>query len=170
MKVRCLGSRVLFQRHGSLNFVDQRRGTMGERAPERHGLWAFPWPHHDFFYSWHKWQEVLPKHLNDDAFRALMHGYRDADREEQAALGEKLAELREEAVEWKRQHRSILPLHEFWYEGELYAHFDPRGEPTAVDVWYLMTAKRLAEIVEAQHKLWDHGLEVFIPRGRGRIS
>ncbi len=48
-----------FQRLGPVKFGEQSRWR--SRAPESSGLWAFPYPHFDLFYAYHKYTDLLPK-------------------------------------------------------------------------------------------------------------
>lgn len=50
-----------FQRLGPIEFGEQSRWSI--RAPESSGLWAFPFPHFDLFYAYHRYMDLLPKDL-----------------------------------------------------------------------------------------------------------
>lgn len=50
-----------FQRLGPVKFGEQSRWSA--RAPESNGLWAFPFPHFDLFYAYHRYMDLLPKEL-----------------------------------------------------------------------------------------------------------
>ncbi len=50
-------------RLGPIKHGEQSR--WGDRAPERQGLWAFPYPFFDEFYAYHRWSDLLPKELRE---------------------------------------------------------------------------------------------------------
>lgn len=50
-----------FQRLGPIKFGEQSRWSV--RAPEGNGLWAFPYPHYDAFFAYHRYMDILPKEL-----------------------------------------------------------------------------------------------------------
>lgn len=52
---------IRFQRLGPVKFGEQSRWSV--RAPESTGLWAFPFPHFDLFYAYHRYMDLLPKEL-----------------------------------------------------------------------------------------------------------
>ena len=138
---------VLFWRLGPIEFGPQERWS---RAPESRGLWAFPWPYMDSFFTAHKYFDLLPKHLQTR---------RDRDRSEEVApwapahpsgyvtpsgatpLQVEFSEdgdllhgvevrpaFQDEREEWVRTvGMKVLPLRKFWYEGELYSHIDRQG-------------------------------------------
>jgi len=143
-----------FQRLGPIEFGDQSRWSI--RAPESSGLWAFPYPHFDIFYAYHRYVDLLPKkyretfpkdpswYTEDHAelipVRAIrfmpMRGlddyspyphYRTAEGEwELAHLRESYHKERDAWIE--NVGKKILPLREFWYRGDIYSHFDHQGE------------------------------------------
>jgi hypothetical protein len=149
---------VRMVRRGPLQMVDQKRGFAAARAPERHGLWAFPHPYFDDWYAQHKWDEVLPKRLRSSAIVEL--GKQGLDTEP-------LWQAREQ---WIREHRSLMPLRHFWWEGDIWARFDARGK--VAGGWFLLdhdryvdAARRVEPGITYSH---DH-MEVFLAEGRGRI-
>lgn len=166
-RFRYRGGKLLFQRRGHLNPVRQDQGYFAGRAPAPKGIWAFPFPAGDIdFYSWHKWDEVVPKHLRDDILDALCDElYNCPDEEERALHRTELDALRAERERWiSRQGPHVLPLRKFWYGGELYARISCPGAVRHGD-WYLLSVE---QFVTAARRLppsnsGDH-LEVFIPR------
>ena len=153
---------VLLVRRGSLNFTDQRRGFAGERAPERHGLWALPHPFYDEFLAYHKWDEVLPKHLTRKALVAA------------SEAGINTNELNDERDTWIKQNQSVQPLRRFWWEGALYARFDRNAKFPDDLAWHLLpvsdweVAARKVEPGRTHYLSSDH-MEVFCTPKRGRI-
>lgn len=51
------------QRLGPIKFTEQSRWKT--RAPESNGLWAFPFPHFDLFYAYHKYKDLAPKDFRE---------------------------------------------------------------------------------------------------------
>jgi hypothetical protein len=161
-KAQFRGGAVKMQRRGHLGWRDQRIGPFAGRAPETRGLWAFIAPYHANFFSWHKWDEVLPKRMTSEAV-AAMPFTTDAERAVVWAI-------QEEKDAWIKKHATLMPVRNFWWEGELYTRFDINGE---VDMeWTLMSVSHLAEIigrVEYDHTYGTDHMEVFISPKRGRI-
>ncbi len=91
-----------FWRLGPIEFGEQSRWG---RAPKSRGMWAFPYPFYDVFFTYHKYLDLLPKRLKDE---------KDVTYEEQE--------------QWiKTVGRKVLPIREFWYRGDVYTHFTPSG-------------------------------------------
>src|SRR3954451_1465039 len=57
------GGRIRLTRLGGLNHGRQDRW---DRAPERYGMWAFPYGFAVPFYYAHQWADRLPKRLRSD--------------------------------------------------------------------------------------------------------
>jgi hypothetical protein len=36
------------------------------KPPTSRGIWAFPYPHYDLFFCWHRWESLLPKRFKRD--------------------------------------------------------------------------------------------------------
>lgn len=161
-RITVRGGAVLLVRRGPLNFVDQKRGFAGARAPERRGLWAFPYPFYDEFFAHHKWDEVLPKHLTRAALMAAYEAGVDTNT------------LYEERDKWIKKNQSVQPLRRFWWEGELYTRFARGGKSDEKVEWHLLSVsdwEEAARRVEPGHGNWysvDH-MEVFCAPTRGRI-
>ncbi len=145
-------------RLGPLHFGEQSRWS---RAPARKGMWAFPYPFYESDFTFHKYVDIMPKHLKNAGW--------------------------EEQQKWvDTVGRKILPLREFWYEGELFAHFTPAGKVSGLAEWSLFHSHQLAKNISSsgadtvfytdsndnlirRRSVADH-LEVFIPPRRGRIT
>jgi hypothetical protein len=162
-----------FQRLGYLNAVRQDRGRYGVRAPERRGLWAFPWPAGDIgFFAGHKWNEVLPKDLTEEAIAALRERY-DALREapdetaEVALLDAEIDARWERREAWIReQGPKVMPVRRFWYGGDLYSRLTVTGDFSSYSGdWTKMTVSQFYEAAKKAPVGYgtDH-FEVFIPR------
>lgn len=111
-----------FWRLGPIEFGEQSRWS---RAPRTRGLWAFPYPFYDTFFTYHKYKDLLPKRLKESTY--------------------------EEQEEWINTiGKKVLPIREFWYKGDVFTHFTPNGEigdtglfnPENTD-WVAMDALRL---------------------------
>lgn len=215
------------QRLGPVKFGEQSRWSL--RAPEATGLWAFPYPHFDLFYAYHRYMDILPKGLKGDYPKDLKWWRRKREKGEEPYAGVHEVPSEYERGDyplerygdlvwsdtvfhtplngyviseyWTEQERwieavakKVMPLREFWYRGELYAHFLPDGSvgdwtATADEEgndWTLMDTDRFARFLRKPGNVVgyegsgpdgkpslvpyskDH-LEVFIPRGRGTI-
>lgn len=137
------------QRLGPVKFAEQSRWVA--RAPESIGMWAFPSPHFDIFFAYHKYTDLAPKELRgrqpknakwytkdyrgDIPLEAIEFHEVDhyGEKLERAFYRDEQGELVEADVRaawheakdnWvKNVGEKILPLREFWYSGELYTHF-----------------------------------------------
>lgn len=160
-RIQFRGGRVLMCRRGALNAMDQHVGRYAHRAPERRGIWAFPWPHYDEFFAHHKFDEVLPKHLTRDAITAV------------AESGAAAGPLWDERERWIRANSKVQPIRKFWWEGQVYARFDARGRIDE-QAWNLLPGQTYATVarkVEPGHGNWwsaDH-MEVFLSERHGRV-
>lgn len=172
---------VKFWRLGAIEFGKQERWQV--RAPRTRGLWAFPYPYYDEFFTHHKYIDLVPKRFRDESLEKL---YENEDWD----AGEALYKEREEWI--RTVARRILPIREFWYKGDVYTHFTPNGdiqvyggEEDGFDYyWNVLDATRLAKFIRASGgdrtivrseeglRSWrtsvDH-LEVFIAPNMGTI-
>lgn len=179
-------------RLGPIKPVKQKNNN---RAPERHGLWAFPWPYYDSFFTYHRYLSKLPKEFSGNAptdpkwlttdegepidslegHTINEYGYYD-----ELTVKPEWYEIRErwiEEVGQKVERRSI-----FWYSGPIYTHIrndlevlwgDPDGEWDLTDtssLYKLLIRNRGDVVTDSQYPRpsarYSHDhLEVFIPRG-----
>jgi len=171
---------LLCQRRGNLNPADQSVGAYAGRAPERRGIWAFPFPYYDDFFGYHKFEDVLPAHLRRTAQEALYLQMEQYERMDPRALAIE-AERNRRFVErdsWLRAHgATVMPLRRFWWRGDIYARFTPDGNVLAAagskGGWALLG---LSEWQRGARKLersaWLSGtdeLEIFLAPDRGRV-
>lgn len=146
-------------------------------APARRGLWAFPWPINDAFFTWHKWDEVLPKDLR-------MHPFGSPQRNRQ----EFIVDLADTAFDdpdqrwdarakWIRDvGHDVLRVTSVWWDGPVWARFDRAGNVHPGD-WYSFSAPTAGYLKVLRRQLTsshasqitcgygysaDH-LEVFLP-------
>ena len=151
---------ILLTRRGNLNFADQVKRPSPHTAPEKRGLWAFPYPYFDDFYAWHKWDEVLPARLCYDAIAGLVFG--------DEATAEALWAERDG---WIEAHRDTMPLRNFWWQGDLWAHFSPTGDILGNNSWTLLTLDEFERFIrryEPDGRPDDYA-EIFLSPSRGRI-
>lgn len=156
-RIETRGGRILLVRRGALNAMDQTVGRYANRAPERRGFWAFPWPHFDDFFAHHKFDEVVPKHLTRGAIEAAYEVTGD------------VAKLWEEREVWIRANRKTQPLRKFWWEGDIWARFNEHGDVDPSG-WFLLPVQTFAatarKLEPDQAGGVDH-LEVFCAPTRG---
>ena len=161
-----------FWRLGPIEFGEQSRWS---HAPRSTGLWAFPFPFYDSFFTYHKYTDAMPKRLREGNYEGNY----------------------EDQLKWiKNVGRKVLPVREFWYKGDVLTHFLPNGEIGGAGTlsvigeptdWTVMDTSRLAKSitssgadktfgrwgtdkgqVERFRSSVDH-LEVFIAPGMGKI-
>lgn len=150
-----------FHRLGPIKFHKQKGVP---HAPERWGIWAFPYPYFDWSFVGQQYYKHLPK---DAAI--------DWDKQEA----------------WlKRNRHKVARLSSFWYSGDVYSHFLPSGEVGVDSRWYYEDEVdwNLTDVTNLARLLRQAGVdrrevageykgfkpsntfsEVFIPRGRGVI-
>lgn len=224
-ELRTKGGAVMLWRLGPLKYGEQSRWS---RAPEPNGMWAFPWPYYDSFFTYHQYKDRLPKTLKDypnSSFPADKTWYEVVERyeyvrdieptdslvwpepDEYGRIGHpeaidgkgNLIEVQVKEGRYDAQTawidtvgKRILPLRKFWYSGDLYSHIDRNGEIGNAGTfmgeteWYRMDAMDLVKAIrkcrgnryiergkEGGLHHWkssvDH-LEIFLPRGGGRVS
>lgn len=143
-----------FVRLGALSFKKQ---DYWDHAPERKGLWAFPFPFYDEDFTVHKYFEHMPKVLEDDDYEKWMKD-----------VGKKTVRIRE-----------------FWYSGFVYTHLgagDPEGD-NWWQPWKRVHVNELAESIRSSGRLRSYvngkdgvtrvdltsgdSMEIFIPQGQG---
>jgi hypothetical protein len=155
---------IKLERMGSLSWRDQHTGRYADRAPEPRGIWAFVFPYYDAFFTWHKWEEVLPKHLLDSRLQALL--------EDESTPRADIEQLHLGRDEWIKSHRDIMKLRRFWWEGDIYARFDQYGKNISSSAWHLMPVsvfEAAARKVEPKNYWSSDHMEVFIAPHRGKL-
>jgi hypothetical protein len=171
---------LLCQRRGTLNPADQSMGDYAGRAPERRGIWAFPFPYYDDFFGSHKFEDVLPQHLRQAALKSLYLQMESYGREDprSLALEEERNRRWAEREGWLRAHSSaVMPVRRFWWRGDIYTRFTPDGSVIAPagsrGGWILLG---LSDWQRGARKLeraaWQYGtdeMEIFLAPNRGRV-
>ena len=123
MEFKFSHGRMLFWRVGNINSNKQTH-TEGNIPPVSRGLWAFPWPYHDYFFVYQKYEQLLPKkYQNLDKLWGIVseEEYHNLWNERFALIGKIM----------KRERPKT-----FWYGGEFYSHIG------AVDNWKLWDCPR----------------------------
>lgn len=155
-----------FMRLGPVEFGEQSRWA---HAPERFGMWAFPWPYFEMFYAYHKYLDLLPKELRlDERRRPPLSGYTNDEGKTPRSYAEVEAGDFYPSGEWftKRDQwvetvgKRILPMRTFWYRGDLYSHFLPSGEVGGYSMvsgdvegtdWSLMSTDAFVRFTKSTH-------------------
>ena len=96
---------ILCQRRGAITPQDQGQGPFSGRAPEGRGVWAFPFPYNDDFFNWHKWDEILPKHLTTEAIKAVFLAEEHLSDEQSTTTA-----LWAARDAWIKKHGGLLPV------------------------------------------------------------
>jgi hypothetical protein len=160
---------VKFWRLGTVEFGEQSRWS---RAPRNKGLWAFPYPFYDSFFTYHKYLDIIPKRLRAESIKNFHY--------------DEQSELYEEQEKWINTiGKRVLPIREFWYQGDVFTHFTPQGEIGEMEQWSTMDATTLLKQITssgADRTYWrskesvvrgkssiDH-MEVFISPRMGTIK
>lgn len=122
-----------FTRLGPPKLVKQKNN---DRAPESYGMWAFPWPYFDHFFTDHRYDKLLPKHLQGGYPRDPEY-FRHIDTDEKIKSLEGFGKdeygfyddlyvdesWNDERNEWiKTVGRKIEKPKSFWYSGPVYTH------------------------------------------------
>lgn len=163
------GGKMLFNRLGPASPQKQSHRE-GNTAPVGRGIWAFPYPLNDFWFSFRQYEKLLPQKLQHDYYEKHYENWTD---EEQDEYGKK----RDDALR-EIQKRPENRLKKIWWDGPVYSHISAHGE-IEFGQWYLFDTP--VEFFEAARKeLWgyqrwsetmplfkgkysvDH-LEVFLP-------
>lgn len=184
-------------RIGDLNFRKQPK-RLRKRAPETQGIWAFPWPYSEPFFSHHKFEEAMPKNLwyrfslpipcdrqwiVDDETGSPIEDDRELDEDGFPSRAHVSVKLFEERDRWMKDiARRVVRKTTFWYRGDLYTHLTESGGTLEVGMkssdpaeWELVSAREFADRVsrnlfeDSAHFRNNDRFEIFIPRGRGRI-
>lgn len=164
----------MFHRLGGLKPVEQagfgKRPAWGHQAPVNKGIWAFPWPFYDAFFTHHKIGAVLPKRFrtNDNGFpmsdewydvdpgekivwRKETFGEKESFYPYNSVTGEALYAADrywEEQEKWCKQNLSkVLPIKKFWFKGDLYCKLDKHGRYLGED-WVCVDAVEYAKRVK----------------------
>lgn len=162
------GGAMLFNRLGPANPQKQTHRE-GNIAPVSRGIWAFPYPLNDFWFSFRQWERLLPQNLQDEYYDEHRESWNE---EEQEDWGN-----RREAALKEIQRRPENRLKKIWWDGPVYSHITPQ-EGTDNN-WYLYdTPNEFLEVARKQLWTWmrfnkddpvfkttyslDH-LEVFLP-------
>lgn len=165
--------KLCFQRLGALNAPSRRhvRDRSIRTPPERRGLWAFPFGYLDLFFAFHKYQEVMPKHLHREAIAAV----------EDPDLSNALWAERER---WMADVAPrAMPMRTFWQGGQVYTRLTASGEDLGSSEWNRMEVplflkaarKHLASPLGPRYEADPYfgivhqnsdALEVFLPLGR----
>ena len=154
---------IKFSRLGPPKFSRQ---DLWDSAPEPVGLWAFPFPYWDPYFVYHRYDLVVPKRL------------RTAN----------CSDDWDEREEWIRKYgNKVMPVRHFFYKGYLYSRISKRASHVDYDggrEWEevhtselprlirKVGGNRAIEYLDGKKSVCfvskDH-LEVFIPRGAGKI-
>jgi hypothetical protein len=154
--------RMLFWGVGNINSNKQTH-IEGNIPPVSRGLWAFPWPYHDYFFVYQKYEKFLPK-----KYQALDKLWGTVSQEEYDALWEEREKLTLKIM--KREHPKT-----FWYGGGFYSHISP-GVSHGEDWYFWDSVRDWGKVANKQiifRAKWagvllqypycvDH-LEIFIP-------
>jgi FAD/FMN-containing dehydrogenase len=167
---------ILMHRRGvpQFNYQKNEKQFSTTPAPERSGLWAFPWPYKEPFLTEWKWDDVAPKEF---------FGHEEADEETGRKARDYLKD--DDAQPWiaeRRKRKDVLPWTRFWWQGEVYARFNERTDfdsDGALSVfspyagWYLLPLDLYVAAlrkIEATSPVYGHDeMEVFLAEGRGKI-
>jgi hypothetical protein len=155
------GGRMLMQRIGPINPQRQRNLIWNEaatpnrlrgrnpRSPERRGIWAFPWPLYDRYFSSYQIALVTPKHLQ------LVGKKLNISLEEIEA--DELAQK-----EWwnRKSTRQRLRVRSFWVSGSVYTHL---GRSSSDSEWVEMSVKEFSTELRRQY-----AKDLALRKGRGQ--
>lgn len=147
-------------RLGPPNIVKQKNN---KRAPERYGMWAFPWPYYDSFFTYHRYMALLPREFRGRVPTDPKWLETDDGEPIESIAGHELDEwgyytdlrTREEwhieRDNWiKSVGMKIEKRRSFWYSGPVYTHIRHDSEIISdifnmggVDEWALTDTSEL---------------------------
>lgn len=158
-------NRILCWRLGPINSQKQTHfhkdtetpaGKGQNKPPTSRGIWAFPYPHYDYFFCFHQWTKHLPKKFL----------YHEGEWTE------------EESEEYEKTLRRIQRTHRpsTFFVNEFYSHIFPDDSIRLGDWYYYDNARQWAKLAQKtflKYERWggrlykihyskDH-LELFIP-------
>lgn len=163
------GGKMLFNRLGPASPQKQTHRE-GNTAPVNRGIWAFPYPLNDFWFSFRQYEKHLPKNLQHDWYEANRESMTDDEEEDWSN--------RYEIALKEIQKRPENRLKKIWWAGPVYSRISPRGE-IEYGKWHLFdTPIEFFEVARKELWTWqrwsdtvplwkgdyaiDH-LEVFLP-------
>jgi len=136
--------------------VETAAGKGHHKPPVSRGMWAFPYPHYDYFFCFHQWKKHLPKKFQDDTI----------ERSDE---------------EWKEYERTLKEIQKRFkpsqfYADKFYSHIFPNGN-TDYNSWYYWDSVRdwakIAQKTIVCYNGWDESyfvsryskdhLEIFVP-------
>jgi len=137
-------NKMLFWRFGNMNSNKQyeiKNPTFN--VPVKRGIWAFPYPHYDFFFCYYQFEKLLPKKLRYDNLEKNVEKYSE---EEKTNFFTKRSDAVEKLIKKN-------PPKKFWYGGKFYSHILPNGEVESE--WFLWDCVKEWAIV-AKKSLYHH--------------
>jgi len=167
------------QRLGPVKFTEQSRWA--GRAPEAKGLWAFPYPHFDIFFAYHKYTDLAPKELRSDNPKDPKWYLKDDDSDDspEAIFFEEVTDswgythkqafylddegqkketyvsgkFYEAKDKWVEEvGKKVLPMRNFWYSGDLYSRFTANGAAGASGIGGDWTLMSVQKLAELINK------------------
>lgn len=125
---------LLCWRLGPINAIRQKHyskdvtvnGLGGShKPPASRGIWAFPYPHYDLFFCWHRWESLLPKRFQKDGLEHSPEYWQEREK--------RLKEIR-------RNNRPST-----FYANGFYSHIFPNGRTPYEEWFYWESARDWAE-------------------------
>lgn len=160
--------RLLMVRLGPVNAQKQTHRET-HLPPVSRGMWAFPYPFHDAFFYFHRWEKRLTKRLSSAAIAT----------ETDQVIADALWKERDAAL--AKCRKEFRPS-KFWHGGPFYSHLSRDGS-CDLAAWFLWSsAKDWVSVASKQLFSWqrdgdnlfqvpysvDH-LEIFVPELAGNL-
>lgn len=164
-------------------------------APENWGIWAFPYPFQDEYFTSGILEKYLPISLRKSFMNKLYDEQMkdDITDERYQEIDSYLYDVWDRRDAWIAKHKhSLVKTSTFWYKGDMYTHISQSGEVlTSSDLyhiippeWSLLDTSTYKKLVDktgpsgyTHHKELNMSmrcstsyLEVFIPRNKGIIK
>ena len=158
-------NKLLCWRLGPINSVKQAHyskdipsiaGAGTHKPPVSRGMWAFPYPHYDYFFCFHQWKKHLPKKYLDDTIEKTIKDWKEYD------------------ILIKKIQKKYKPS--LFYTDKFYSHVFPNGN-TDYNSWYywdsvrdwakvaqknIFCYEKFSDRCEKIYFSKDH-LEIFVP-------
>jgi len=181
VKLEYRHGRLLVQRVGPINPTRQREltldrvggsvevvGRRNPRAPERKGIWVFPFPMMDLYFACYQRGIAMPKRLSTARREVL--STREAGAVEDEALWQRLDAIDDEFEVWSKTEagRSRLRVRKFWVSGIVWTHLQGPNGVAVGDRWLPPArAVPVGEFVELarRSRSGSDSFELFLGRG-----
>jgi hypothetical protein len=143
-----------------------------DKAPVRRGIWVFPYPFSELYFTCHTNDRLLPTrfHIGKMLKKKIKELGRELTEDEEDEVYREVREYKEEhEEEYQEKQRTIKKVlnrpKKMWYKGKFYCHFHPVTYQPDWDWFEWDNVREYAKVAEkwAAYEGYYDLLEVFIP-------